>query len=441
MCTHPMLASRCAASPGSRAASARLKCDPPPADCLPMRSRLRDLWAPVAVASSCGAGLIALGMLTPAFSDYEVEAEPSLHALRDGDIHGFLTLAPAYGGSLILRAPFALLPNLWGGGDLALFRSLAVPCLAIAAILAVFLWERGRQLGQSSATCWIALLIVVANPITLRGLEIGHPEELLGGVLCVAAALAAGARRPLPAGVLLGLAMANKPWALFAAVPLLAILPDRRPRMLAAAGATCLVVMLPLLVGGSAVETTAAVARNASAMFQPWQIWWFLGEHGETVTGMYGSYPDHRNIPVWLLGHERQLVVVVVLAASLLLLPRVRRHGWPEGLLLLAFAFQLRCLVDTWNISYYALPFIVALVTWELHAFRRPPVLSLATTLCAWLTLVWLPSYAQPDVQAIAYLAWSIPLTALLATRLIWGERLRLQPALDRWTSPSGARS
>jgi hypothetical protein len=241
--------------------------------------------------------------------------------------------------------------------------------------------------------------------------------------------------------VLLGLALANKQWAVFAVVPLLAILPDRRPRMLAAAGATGLLVTLPLLLGGSAVETTTAVAQDGGFIFQPWQIWWFLGEHGETVTGIFGSYPDHRNLPAWLAGHERQLVVAIVLGTSLMLLPRVRRRGWPDGLLLLAFGFQLRCLVDTWNVSYYAVPMVIALVTWELHAFERPPVLSLAVTLCAWFTLVWLPPHALPDVQALAYLAWSIPLTGMLAGRLIWGERIRLEPALDGWTSPSGIRS
>jgi hypothetical protein len=406
-----------------------------------MRARVRELWLPALVAGACGAGLMALGMLSPAFSDFELEAEPSLHALREGDIDGFLALAPVYGGSLILRAPFALLPNLWGGGDLALFRSMAAPCLLMAAVFAVFLWRRGQTLGQSAVTCWIALLLVAANPITIRGLEIGHPEELFGGVLCVAAALAAGARRPLLAGVLLGLALANKQWAVLAIIPLLAILPDRRPRMLAAAGASCLLVMLPLLVDGSAVETAKMVAKDGGAIFQPWQIWWFLGEHGQTVTGVFGSYPDHRNLPTWLAGHERQVVAAIVLGASLLLLPRVRRRGWPDGLLLLAFAFQLRCLVDTWNVSYYAVPVVIALVTWELHAFRRPPVLSLAVTLCAWLTLVWLPPYALPDVQALAYLVWSVPLTGLLAARLIWGERLHLKPALDGWTSPTGIRS
>jgi Glycosyltransferase family 87 len=434
MCTRPMLAS-------ARGAPAGLKSPPPPADWLSMRARLRELWLPAFVAGACSAGLMALGMLSPAFSDFELEAEPSLHALREGNIDGFLALAPVYGGSLILRAPFALLPNLWGGGDLALFRSMAAPCLLAAAVFAVFLWRRAQTLGQSAVTCWIALLLVAANPITLRGLEIGHPEELFGGVLCVAAALAASARRPLLAGVLLGLALANKQWAVLAVIPLLAILPDRRPRMLAAAGGTCLLVMLPLLVGGNAVEATKTVAQDGGLIFQPWQIWWFLGEHGATVKGIYGSYPDHRNLPTWLAGHERQLVAAIVLAATLLLLPRVRRRGWPDGLLLLAFAFQLRCLVDTWNISYYAVPVVIALVTWELHACRRAPVLSLAVTLCAWFTLVWLPPYALPDVQALAYLAWSVPLTGLLAARLIWGERLHLKPALDGWTSPTGIRS
>jgi hypothetical protein len=421
-----------------RQPTASLKSGRSEADCVSMRARVRELWLPALVAGACGAGLMALGMLSPAFSDYELEAEPSLQALREGDLQGFLTLAPVYGGSLVMRAPFALLPNLWGGGDLALFRSVAVPCLLAAAILAVFLWRRSQRLGQSPITSWIALLLVAANPLTLRALEIGHPEELFGAVLCVAAALAAGARRPLVAGVLLGLAIANKPWALIAVVPLLAILPERRPRMLASAGATTLLVMLPLLIGGDAVQETRAVAGSGGFIFQPWQIWWFLGEHGETVTGIYGSYPDHRNLPTWLAGNERKLVLAIVVGASLLLLPRVRRRGWPDGLLMLAFAFHLRCLVDTWNISYYAVPFVIALVTWELHAFRRPPVLSLAVTLWAWFTLVWLPPHALPDVQALAYLAWSVPLTGLLAARLIWGERLHLEPALDGWTSPTG---
>jgi hypothetical protein len=396
-----------------------LKWSPPPADGVPMGMRVRELMLPATIAAACAATLGALGVLTPAFTDYELEAEPSLQALRDGDVGRFLALAPAYGGSLVLRAPFAFLPNLWGGGDLALFRSMALPCLAAGALLAVVLYVRGRRLGQSAATCWIALALVAACPLTLRALEIGHPEELLGAVLCVGAALAAAARRPLFAGVLLGLAAANKPWAVLAVVPVLALAPEHRPRLLAAAGGVAGVVMLPLVLAGSALETTTAVASGAGDIFQPWQIWWFLGETGHVVVGNFGEKPDFRVPPGWLTGISHPLLVMVPVAVSLALLPRVRQQPWHQGLLLLAFALLLRCVLDPWNISYYHVPFLIALVTWELHAHRRPPVLSIAATLLSWVTLVSLQTTSHPDVQSLAYLVWSVPLVALLGARLL----------------------
>ena len=376
------------------------------------------------VAGACALILGAMGLLTPAFSDYEIEAEPSLHSLRSGDWIAFLQHAPAYGGSLVLRAPFALLPGLWGGGDLALFRSMAAPCLLAAAVLAVVIWWRARELGRSRTTAWIALLLVAANPLTLRALEIGHPEELFGAVLCVATALTAGRGRPVVAGVLLGLAIANKPWAVLAVVPLLAIVETGRAKMLATAAATATIVMLPLVLAGGAVQEAAAVARTTSGIFQPWQVWWFLGEHGQAVVGNFGEKPDFRVGPQWLAGMAHQAVVLVPVALSLALLPRLRSRPWHDGLLLLAFALLLRCLLDPWNVSYYSLPFLLALVTWEVHAESRPPVLSLGATLLCWVTLVSLPSVAHPDVQAAAYLAWSVPLAALMGWRLL-GLRLR----------------
>ncbi|HEV3379212.1 MAG TPA: glycosyltransferase 87 family protein [Thermoleophilaceae bacterium] len=384
-----------------------------------MSRRYSQLVPPVLVAGCAAVVLGAMGLLTPAFTDYELEAEPSLHALRAGDWIAFLQHAPAYGGSLVLRAPFALLPGLWGGGDLALFRSMAAPCLLAGVVLAVGLWWRARELGHSRATCWLALLLVAANPLTLRALEIGHPEELLGGVLCVAAALAAGRGHPLAAGVLLGLAIANKPWAVLAVVPVVAMADARRFTLLAGAGATTTVVMLPLALAGGAVQEAAAVARTTSEIFQPWQVWWFLGEHGHVVVGNFGEKPGYRVGPEWLTGMAHPLVVLVPVAISLAFVARLRSGAWHDGLLLLAFAFLLRCVLDPWNVSYYSLPFLLALVAWEVHAERRPPVVSLAATLLCWLTLVSLPSVAHPDVQAAAYLAWTIPLAALMAVRLL----------------------
>jgi Glycosyltransferase family 87 len=400
------------------------------ADGLRMNARSRELLLPAAVAGACAFLLGAMGMLSPAFTDYELEAEPSIQALRAGDWLGFLQHAPGYGGSLVLRAPFALLPDLWGGGDLALFRSMAGPCLLAGAALAAVLWSRARSLGRSRLACWLALALVAANPLTLRALEIGHPEELLGAALCLAAALAAGRDRAIVAGVLLGLAIANKPWAVLAVVPLLAMLRTGWLKLLVAGGATATLVMLPLALAGGAVQEASAVARDASNIFQPWQVWWFLGEQGHVVVGNFGEKPDYRVPPEWLTGITHPLVVLVPVAISAALLPRLRRRPWHDGLLLLAFAMLLRCVLDPWNVSYYSLPFLLALVTWEIHAERRPPVLSLAVTLLCWITLVSLPKVAHPDVEALAYLAWSLPLAVFMGARLLALGRRAAAPAI-----------
>jgi Glycosyltransferase family 87 len=386
----------------------------------------RELVLPGVVAAACALLLGALGLLTPAFTDYENEAEPALQALLRGDVSGFLELAPAYGGSLILRSPFALLPGAWGGGDLALFRSMAAPCLIAAVLLAVWLWARALALGHRRATAWIALALVAANPITLRALEIGHPEELLGAVLCVAAALAAARDRTLLAGLLLGLAVANKPWALLAVVPIVAIAGKGWPKLLGVSALTAALIALPLVLGGGAVEEAASVARNTSVIFQPWQVWWFFGESGHVIVGTFGEKPaGYRLSPEWLRGIAHPLVVLIPVAVSLALLPRLRRGAWHDALLMLAFAMLLRCIVDPWNVSYYSLPFLLALIAWELHAERRPPAISLAATLLSWLTLVSFPNSLHPDVQALAYLAWTIPLALYMGTRLL-GLNIRL---------------
>ena len=124
-----------------------------------------------------------------------------------------------------------------GGWSTALYRSMAAPCLAAGALLGVLLWRRAAASGTRLIGCLAALVLCAGNPLTIRALEIGHPEELLGGVLCVGAALAAGARRPLAAGLLLGLAVANKPWAVLAIAPVVLMLPAGRMRALTAAAA------------------------------------------------------------------------------------------------------------------------------------------------------------------------------------------------------------
>jgi hypothetical protein len=382
-----------------------------------MRARVTPLLLP-AVAASLGAlALMATGMQTMAFTDYEVEAEPSFQALRHGDALGFLHHLPVYGGSLIMRAPFALLPGLWHGGDLALFRSVAVPCLLAAIALALVLFDRARTLGAGRRAAWLALALVAVNPLTLRALDIGHPEELLGGALCVAAGLAATGRRPVLAGVLLGAAVANKPWAAVAVVPVLLMLPHGRWRALAWAAGVAAIIVAPMLAFGTGVTSTVTVARASGWIFQPWQIWWFLGDHGHRVMGLYTEHVGYRTPPAWVR-HLSHPLAILVPAGLALALARTRRTLSPaEGFALLALALHLRCLLDSWNTVYYGIPACLALVAWEVHA-RRPPYLALTVTALAWTTFQLVPKVATPDVQSAAYLMWSVPLAVVLGLSL-----------------------
>ncbi len=138
-----------------------------------------------------------------------------------------------------------LIPGLWGGGELAVYRLVALPCLLAVAALAVWLAADMRALGRSTLARAIAVGVCLANPLTLRALELGHPEDLLGGVLCVAAVLFALRGRPLWAGLLLGAAIANKEWALLAVGPVLLALPSRRVLCLTMAAAAMGAVLAP----------------------------------------------------------------------------------------------------------------------------------------------------------------------------------------------------
>jgi len=401
-----------------------------------MRQDLREN-ALCAFAAAAGCAATAwLGLYGFAWNDYEVEVRPAYEALVAGHVAEFLRLVPAYGGSLVERAPFALLPGLWGGGQLAVYRMVALPCLLAAAALGVWLVRRMRFQGRSTLARAVALGVCVANPITLRALELGHPEELLGGCLCVAAVLLAassadGRDRSLPAGVLLGLAVANKDWALVAAGPVLLALPaGHRKRCLLAAGSTAVAVLAPLALvssGGFASNTAAAATPTASVIFKPWQLWWFFGHHSALALGPSGlPQPGYRLGPAWVGAVSHPLILACALAIAVALWRRSRRAALSaqQALLALALVLLLRCLLDTWDESYYLLPFVLALLAWEIGVDgRRPPVLALASSVLVWISFQWLELHASADVQAVFFLAWSVPLALWLGLRLFSADR------------------
>ncbi len=383
-----------------------------------------------ALAAGVASGAMAwLGLYGFAWNDYEIEAQPAFNALTHGHLLAFLRIAPAYGGSLVERAPFALLPNLWGGGQLAVYRMVALPCLLAGAALGVWLCSQMRAAGRPALWRAVVLGVCVANPLTLQALELGHPEELLGACLCVAAVLLASRDRPLWAGALLGLAIANKQWALLAAGPvLLTLAPERRWRCLMSAGAVTAIVLLPLVLvspGGFATGARGAAVPQQE-LFQPWQVWWFLGRHGPLVHRLFGmTMPGYRTGPAWTGTISHPLIMLVGLGlAGGLWLQRGRESRAvtePDALLLLALLLLLRCLLDTWDTGYYMLPFLIALLTWETlgESLRRPPILALACTVLPWLGLQRLSAEGiSPDVQAGLFLVWTVPLSTWLALRL-----------------------
>ncbi len=384
-----------------------------------------------------------LGLYGFAWNDYEVEAQPAFSALVHGHLELFLRSAPVYGGSFVERAPFALIPSLWGGGELAVYRLVALPCLLAVTVLAVWLAADMRALRRSTLARAIAVGVCLANPLTVRALELGHPEDLLGGVLCVAAVLFALRGRPLWAGLLLGAAIANKEWAVLAVGPVLLALPSRRALCLATATAVAGAVLAPLVFvhAGNFLASARGTAAPTSTIFQPWQAWWFFGHHGPVVRGLLGNVKvGYRTAPGWVGRVSHPLIVALALPLTGLFW--WRRRGGNDALGLLALLLLLRCVLDTWDTSYYMLPCVLALLAWEIHSeplssvardapagerlpqpaspppSTRLPLLASACTALAWVSFQWLPAYVSADAQSALFLAWTLPLVASLSLRL-----------------------
>jgi len=388
-----------------------------------------------------------LGLYGFGWNDYESEVLPAYNALLGGHVWQFLTLAPAYGGSLELRAPFALLPGLWGGGEVAVYQAVSMSCLVAAAVFAVWLCAQMRGPGHSRLARATALGLCVANPVTLYALQLGHAEELLGAVLSVAAVLAAQRGRIGWTGVLLGLAVVNKQWALLAVGPVLVALPAHRGRALLIAGAVAIgfyvPLVLPAVLAGNGVGGAAVAGAGSSTIFQPWQLWWFLGSHSHLVRDAFGVVKvGYRTPPAWIGSLVHPLILALAVPATML---AARRRS--DALLLLAFLFALRSALDTWDTVYYPLPFLLALLAWETLHRRRPPALSLLASVTVWLLFIVVPERVSADTQAAVFALVAVPTLVALACALYASPaftgrvlaRTRRAPAATGGPAPSRA--
>jgi hypothetical protein len=284
-----------------------------------------------------------------------------------------------------------------------------------------------RRKGAPLPTRLGVVALYAAAPALLEAVYYGHPEEPLGAALTVAAVLVAASERPVLAGCLLGAAVINKPWGVFALGPVLLCAPRQHLRVLLPAGA---------IVGGwFTVAAVTAPSRfllavhgaETSIVAHPQDLWWPLAH---TV----GFYPLP---PAIISAHARQLAVVLALVTAVALAIRARRSRTPlsadGALALLAFGFALRCLLEPATHDYYQLPFVVALAAWETRA-RRSVAISLVATVVLAFDFGRLDEYTGAIPFAV-YLAVLLPICALLSGELLggaWsasGNRTSVRPA------------
>jgi hypothetical protein len=371
------------------------------------------------------AGYVAcLGFGVQTMGDYGPDFAPAMAALLAGHLHAFFASVPTdgAGGSIVLRAPAGLIAKAFGGGELGVFRAGAFECVLALGALGLVLAAGMRRRGASRLGRAAVVGLVVLAPLITGAVLFGHPEEALGAALCVGSVLLAGRRRPALAGLLLGLAVVNKPWGALAAVPALLAAP-REDRVQLGACAAALAVPW---FAASALVAPHAFSRVLGAVWpvaHPVDIWWPLAAPTIAPGGMHVWFA-----PGFLGSHGRELIVLIPVAAALALAPFGERT-LERCLALLALAFLLRCLMDPSDHFYYHLPFVVALVAYESRT-RSAPVLALLATGLLWVVFHTVSGAASLNVQFLAYLAVALPLTAALVAELLPGRVLLARAAI-----------
>jgi hypothetical protein len=381
---------------------------------MPMGTSMR-LPAPSSCASAvlpAGMAAALMALTTGMGTDYRADAGPAISALARGDIHGFTSAQVQMGPlSILLRAPLAALS---GPDSIWAYRLGALLCLlALVGLGALLARRSGAGVGV------LAAALLVANPVTLEALHLGHPEELLGASLCVAALLLA-AERPLWAAAALGGALATKQWALIAIAPVLIATPHHaRVRLAAAAAGIAAAVIVPVALADPHAFVSALdhPAFGLSAM-RTGNLWG-LEAITERVSLGGGESAVVYLVPGWLQHVAHPLVAVLTLGLGAVAL----RRRAVDPLALLALLMLLRCALDPWDHAYYHAPFLAALVAWELLEARRAPWLGAIAA--AWLGIVFRVELPLSDVL---YALWALPMIAWLSRRAMRLEPLRAAP-------------
>ncbi len=364
---------------------------------------IRSVSPRLATALLCAGVVLWLGSRHVFWGDYFIESWPAYFGLRNHGAHELLRLAPAYAGFVtLIGAPLSLL----GAGMDTTFRLDALPGMLVLCGFATSLHVRERSHAL------LAIALAAGSPVAFLALDAGHPEDVLAAGAAAAGVLAAVRGRATASAVLLAVAIVAKQTAVLALLPAAVALPRPKLRVLAIPVAAAAVVY-----GGLHFLRPAGAHTGVAAgfFFHPWQVWWPLGVPSTPAWEAAG----HGAItsPTWLAPIPHPLIVALTLPLTALWWWRAGRDRPREDALALFALLALeRCMLDPWDLGYYHLPLVLALVAWETEK-RRPPVIALAVTAAVWLTF---RTFEQRTGLApmLMYLSWALPLAAMLARTL-----------------------
>lgn len=304
--------------------------------------------------------LVTFAINVRAENDWYTEAWPSYELLIHGHVLGFLRESPAYVGSLIMRAPFALLAGAFGASPRTGYIFCALPCLLAPGLFAGYLAanrprDSRHRAGKRSRIGIRPVDLFMATPSAIVCVSDGHPEDALGAVLCVLAVVLAYRGSGKTAGFLLGVALINKSWAVVIVPFVFAVMPaDRRLSGFITMVVTAGLVLIPV----TAIRATSSGGAGSALGYQtgtiflvPQLLWWFSRTS-------------------WIVREAHILLVALDwLVAGLWWWLRVRgrreRPSFSQVLLALALLFFLRAAVDPWDNIYYLAPFMLAVMTYE----------------------------------------------------------------------------
>jgi hypothetical protein len=343
--------------------------------------------------------------------------------------------------SLVLRAPFAAIGQAVGHGGpnyayLDDYRFGVFGCALSVALFGLVLGRTLERLGRKRLVCVTAAAVTLVNPVTLRAIHFGHPEEILGAALLAAAMLAAVVRAPRTAVLLAALALANKQWAAIGVPSVLVILwangsskSLRRGVGWFAAATAAIVTPLLLANPGSLWDTTQRMADLRGTLVFPGSLWHGFAPELPPARAAVSQAGVHA-MPDWLGLIARPGLLALGLIVPLLLARRVREDVLARAFPLLALVMLIRCELDPADNSWYHAPFLMALVAADGIAGRYYPT----AVACAMLAA---PTVLQftPEQLALFYALWAPAFTIYLVGRAAgfdWAGYVRSRVARGR---------